>query len=620
MSAQGAATNGVIANGVSTTGVTMLDVFRAQAERLGDREALAELAPSGARADRRIGWREWWRASRQVAAALVAADVAPGDAVAVLAGNRVLWPVADLGILMAGAVSVGVYPTSAPAQVAQILADCGAVAAICDTREQLAKLESVRAALPRLRTVVCEDAAPAVEGGGRVASWADWLAAGAAALRSAPDEMEVERRAAAAAPDDVALLIYTSGSTGEPKGARIPHRYLLASAESVRETLGLTDSDSALSFLPYCHAGERVFGLYTRILCGMRTGHVERQERLAEAARAFEPTLFGGLPRWFEKLYEALVLHERALHGEARARWAGAIRLGRERSALRRRGAPVPAALESAWRDAAEPCRRELARMLGGRVRLATSGGAALPAEVADYLDAAGLTVLGAYGQTEHLCVAFHRPDRYDIETVGPPMPGTEVRIAGDGELLVRRNALTFDGYHGRPAETREAFTPDGGWLRTGDLAELTADGRLRITGRKKEVIALSNGKKVAPLPIEAALTEDPWIAHAMLYGEGERFISALLVPSRAMVEGWLRERGLALGYAEALAHVEVRDRLQQAVDRVNARLSRPEQVRRWVALEHELALERGELTPTLKIRRAAVAERYRDRLLPLYR
>jgi long-chain acyl-CoA synthetase len=598
---------------------TMLDVFRAQAERQGDRVALAELAASGARADRTLTWREWREASRRVAAALVAAGVRPGDAVAVLAGNRMLWPVADLGVLMAGAVSVGVYPTSAAAQVAQLLADCGAVAAVADTAAQLAKLDAARDALPRLRTVVCEDAA-AVRGRRDAVAWDDWLAVGAAALRSLPNETEVERRAAAAAPDDVALLIYTSGSTGEPKGARIPHRYLLASAESVRETLGLTDADSALSFLPYCHAGERVFGLYTRILCGMRTGHVEEQGRLADAARAFEPTLFGGLPRWFEKLYEGLVLHAGALHGAARERWDVAIRLGRERSALRRRRAALPAGLESAWRDAAQPCRTELARMLGGRVRLATSGGAALPVEVADYLDAAGLTVLGAYGQTEHLCVAFQRPDRHDADTVGPPMPGTEVRIAGDGELLVRRSALTFDGYHGRPAETREAFTPDGAWLRTGDLAELTAHGRLRITGRKKEVIALSNGKKVAPLPIEAALTQDPWIAHAMLYGEGERFVSALLVPSRAMVEGWLRERGLALPYADALAHDEVRARLQRAVDRVNAGLSPPEQVRRWVALEHELAQERGELTPTLKIRRAAVAERYRDRLTPLYR
>ena len=601
---------------------TMLDVFRERAERDGDRVAIEELAAAGApRGDRRMTWREWHDASRCAAAALVAGGMRPGDAVAILAGNRMLWPVADLGVLMAGAVSVGVYPTSAPAQVAQQLADCAAVAAIVDTPAQLAKVLEARAALPHLRVVVCEDEdADRAGGGDGVIGWGAWLAGGARALDEPAHAAEVVRRTAAARPGDVALLIYTSGSTGEPKGARIPHRYLSASAASVRDTLALTDADSALSFLPYCHAGERVFGLYTRILCGMRTGHVEDASRLWDAARAFRPTLFGGLPRWFEKLYEALVLHERALPAERRAAWAEAIRLGRERSALRRGGLAVPAALEGAWSRAAEPIRARLAGLLGDRVRLATSGGAALPVEVADYLDAAGLTVLGAYGQTEHLCVAFHRPDRYDTTSAGPPMPGTEVRIADDGELLVRRNALTFDGYHRRPEETRAAFTADGAWLLTGDLAELTPDGRLRITGRKKELIALSNGKKVAPLPIEAALTQDPWIAHALLYGEGERFITALLVPSRPMVEGWLGERGLALSYEEALRHDEVRTRIQEAVDRVNARLSRPEQVRRWALLEHELAAERGELTPTLKIRRTAVAERYRSRLDPLYR
>lgn len=594
---------------------TMLTLFRERAESHGDRIALEELVVGGASADRRLTWREWHEASRNLAAALVEQGVAPGDMVAIIAGNRMIWPIADLAVLMAGAVSVGVYPTSASSQVAQQLADAGAVAAIVDTAEQLAKIDAVRGQLPRLRLVIAEsDGAPS-----GVTRWNDMLAAGATALRSPPNAEALARLATRASLDDLALLIYTSGSTGEPKGARYTHRTLRASAESVRDTLGFGDGDSTLSFLPYCHAGERIFGLYTRILCGMRTTHVEQPQRVWDVAVAAEPTIFGGLPRWFEKTHEALSLHERALHGAARALWMEGIRLGRERSQLRRRGAPVPAALDTAWRDASAASRGVLAGMLGPRVRLATSGGAALSGEVADYLDAAGLTVLGAYGQTEHLCVAFHRPDGYDTTTAGPPMPGTEVRFAEDGELLIRRGALTFDGYHDRPEATRDAFTPDGMWLKTGDLAELV-DGRIRIVGRKKELIALSNGKKVAPLPIEAALTQDAWISHAMLYGEGERFITALLVPSRSTVEAWVRERGLSLSFAEALLHPDVIARVQQVVDAVNAGLSRPEQVRRWALLEHELAPERGELTPTLKLKRSTVAERYRERLEPLYR
>jgi long-chain acyl-CoA synthetase len=609
---------------------TMLQVLRDRVAEHPDRIALEELAVTGSTHDRRLTWREWYELSRAVAASLVRAGVRPGDAVAILAGNRMLWPIADLGVLMAGAVSVGIYPTSAPAQVAQLLADCGAVVAIADSAEQARKLESARssddasATVSPLRLVVCDqvDVSPHLDdvASRDVYSWPRWLADGKLALRDESVAREIDRRVAAAQPDDVALLIYTSGSTGEPKGARITHRYLRASAESVRETLGLTSADSALSFLPYCHAGERIFGLYTRILAGMRTGHVEDPARVWDAARVFEPTIFGGLPRWFEKLYESLVLHERTLPEARRGEWAEAIRFGRVRSGFRRRGHTVPEAVERAWQDSSQITRAQLAILLGSRVRLATSGGAALPTEVADYLDAAGLTVLGAYGQTEHLCIAFHRPDRYNTTSVGLPMPGTEVRIAPDGELLVRRGALTFDGYHGKPAESIAAFSDDGLWLSTGDLAELTEDGRLRITGRKKEIIALSNGKKVAPLPIEAALTADPWIAHAMLYGDGERFITALLVPSRAMIDDWQREQGLSLAHEDALRRPEVQARLQSAVDRVNAALSRPEQVRRWALIEHELTAERGELTPTLKVRRSTVADRYRDRLLPLYR
>lgn len=597
---------------------TMLGVFRERALRHGDRVALEELAASGAPADRRLTWREWYDASRAVAAALIAAGTRPGDSVAILADNRNLWPVSDLGVLMAGAVSVGLYPTSAPAQVAQLLADCGAVAAIADSTEQLAKVSAARAKLPRLRTVVCENAESASLGRD-VTAWDSWLDAGARALRDTRNAEEVDRRAATVRPNDVALLIYTSGSTGDPKGARITHRYLSASAASIRETLGLGEDDTALSFLPYCHAGERVFGLYTRITCGMRTGHVADGSRIWETARAFEPSVFGGLPRWFEKLHESLLLHEHTLSGAERSSWDEGLRLGRERSALRRRGLHVPEALEHGWQRASAASRAHLAARIGTRVRLATSGGAALPADVADHLDACGLTVLGAYGQTEHLCISCHRPNNYDSTSAGSPMPGTEVRVAADGELLVRRGALTFDGYHGRPDETAAAFTADGDWLLTGDLAELTSEGRLRITGRKKELIALSNGKKIAPLPIEAELTQDPWITQALLYGEGEPFITALLVPSRAMIEEWLRQQALVLPYEEALRHGAVRERIQIAVDRVNARLSRPEQVRRWTLLEHELVAERGELTPTLKIRRTAVAERYRSRLEPLY-
>jgi long-chain acyl-CoA synthetase len=596
---------------------TVLAAFLSRARSTPDRIAIEDLTAGGAPEDVSLTWAQWRDASRAFAAALVADGVQPGDCVAILAGNAMVWPIADIGILMAGGVSVGIYPSSAPGQVRELLADCAAVAIVADTVEQLGKVRSVASDLPRLRRVVCADPAPFV-GAHR---WREYLTTGAIAIAESADVVaEIEARTSRATADDVAVLIYTSGSTGEPKGAEISHRYLAASAASVQDTLALTDADTSLSFLPYSHAGERVFGLYSRIVCGMRTGHVPNHNRLWDAARNFEPTVFGGLPRFFEKIYESLIVHERALDDDARTAWQRAVELGRERFRYRRAGLPVPDPLETTWRDISKPCAEQIAEVLGGNLRLATSGGATLPVEVADYLDAIGLTVLGAYGQTEHLCIAFHRPDSYDTETVGRPMPGTELRIDSDGEVLVRRGPLTFSGYHGKPDASRDAFTDDGEWLRTGDLGELTPAGRLRLTGRKKELIALSSGKKIAPLPIESRLIEDPWIGHAMLYGEGERFVSALLVPRRRVLEAWRQERGLELDYDDLLGHPDVVRRVQQAVDRVNAGLSSPERIKRFVLLERELSVEADELTPTLKIRRAVVADRYRDRLQLLYR
>jgi long-chain acyl-CoA synthetase len=549
----------------------LLDRFRELASTRGDTEALR--TPHG----EHYTWREWHDRSRQFAAALVAAGVRRGERVAVLAANLPLWPVADVGALLAGVVSVGVYPTSAPSQVRDMLADCEARLIVVDTPEQLAKVLEAREGLPRLAHVV----ALAGEGPG-VVSWDAWLAGGERALGDASVVAALDRAQRESRGSDIAVMIYTSGSTGRPKGACISLECLRASASSTQATLGLTDADTSLSFLPFSHAGERMFGLYTRIRVGMSAMVVGDIAEVWDAARVYKPTLFGGLPRFYEKVSEALRL------------------------------------AESQGADAA--ARRDIVRRhFGDKLRVATSGGAALPVDVARHLEANGVVVLGAYGQTEHLCVAFHRPTRYGFDSVGWPMPGTELRIADDGEVLVRRGALTFSGYHGRPDETRAAFTDDGEWLYTGDLGAITADGQLVISGRKKELIALSTGKKVAPLPIEAALTDGLWISHAMLYGEGRKFISALFWLGRPAAEAWAHEHDVP-GDLDALVRQDgVRAHVRQMVERVNANLSRPEQVREWVLLGAEPSVEGGELTPTLKLRRNDMAARYGALLEPFY-
>jgi long-chain acyl-CoA synthetase len=451
---------------------TILDVFAERVRRHPDRIALEELVAKGAPHDERLSWREWHELASRVGAALVRDGVEPGEAVAIHSGNRNLWPIAEIGVLMAGAVSVGVHTTSSIDDIVRQLNDCNAAAIIVDTTERLATLMEARGELPSVRVIVCE-AGPS--NGARW--WGEWLG----------DSMAAGMRFPRATPDDVALLAYSTGHTGEPRGARITHRCIAASAASIRATLRLGDLDRSLSVLPYSGASERIFGLYTRIRCGMTTAHVDDRAKLGDAARSFEPTLFIASPSDFAAIDEALRLHERTLGGEERERWCAAIERGHERSLLRQRDEPVPDLLEARWRVASTPCRAELARMLGGNTRLAVSLGGALPVDVADYLDAAGLTVLAAYGRDEHPCIAMQRPDARDLASVGPPMPGTEVRVADDGELLVRRNALTFAGYLGKPNATRRAFTEDGAWLKTGKLAELGANGQVRILGPTKE-------------------------------------------------------------------------------------------------------------------------------------
>jgi long-chain acyl-CoA synthetase len=554
---------------------TVLRRFLAQVAARPAAVAHRDLAAGGAAADRDVAWAEWAREARMAAAALVAGGLACGDRVAILAGNTPLWPMLELAVLMAGGVSVGVFPTCTAEQLREVLADCGARVLVVAGTAQLEKARAACArpsdptASPQLVADSCDSVEEAVDAGASadasgatVRPLSAWMATGARALAVAVHATEVDRRVRAARPDDVAALIYTSGSTGEPKGACIPHAYLLASAESIQDTLGLTTEDRALALLPFAHAAERVFGLHTRVVCGMTGGLVRDAARTWEAARAFHPTLLGLVPRFYERLYEAV---RAAAPGERRA---------------------------------------VVAAHVGDAVRLATSGGASLPPTVAEGLRLAGLTVLGAYGQTEHLCVAFQRPGDAEHAGVGRPMPGTELRIAEDGEILVRRSALTFGGYLGRPAATDEAFTPDGMWLRTGDLGTVDAHGRLHVTGRKKELLALSTGKKVAPLPIEARLAEHPAVAQAVLVGDGRRFIVALLFVPRG-----------AAGAADG----ELRATLAEHVAAVNATLAPHERVARFAVVPGELTIEGGMLTPTLKVRRAAVEAHHHAALEALY-
>lgn len=526
--------------------IPLVHRFVTRAQEAPDALAFAVYARGDTRASASMTWGAWYEASRALAVHLLHTGVAAGDRVAILAPNRPLWPIADLALQMIGAIGVGIFPGSAASQIEALIADSGA----------------------RLTITADETVFDAMMANGR-------------ALLATDDTSRdvLDARLSAVRLDDLAAIIYTSGSTGIPKGACLSHRYLAASAVSIVDVLGLTAADRVLSFLPFSHAAERVFGQCTRLLTGMSAALIEDPTDVFPVAADFEPTLLGGLPRIFERLHEAV---------------------------------------EVARRDGADP-KAAIAARIGRHCRLATSGGAAMPVDVAEQLAELGLPIVGAYGQTEHLCIAMNRPSRVRFDTVGEPMPGTTVRIADDGELLVARGPLTFSGYWGKAEETRAAFTDDGAWLHTGDRAEQAPDGSLRITGRLKEILALSNGRKVAPAPIEAALNASPFIAHAVCHGEGRRFLSALLSPRQTVVEAWARREGIETPWPALLTHPQVQAVFTEAVSRVNRDLARTDRVQRFVVIEHELSVEDGTLTPTLKVMRHVIADRFAPLFDALY-
>jgi len=553
------------------TAALLVHVFEERARAQPDALAYA-VYPRGARAPaHRTTWGELHRDARGLAAAMLSCGVERGDRIAVHSGNSPLWPAVDLAIGLVGAVGVGIYPSSAPAQTQAMLADARPRIVFTGSAQAHGDVAAARAALAATFDIV----APGETAG----DWHAWREAGITALASPAFSTALAARTASVCADDIAALIYTSGSTGEPKGAQISHGCLAASASSIASVLGLTPSDSMVSFLPFSHAAERIFGACTRIHVGMSSALVEDPADVFHVCRDFGPTVFGGLPRVFERMYEAAEI--------ARAE-------GRDPRAC-------------------------IDERVGTRCRLATSGGAMLPIRVANALAELGLPVLGAYGQTEHLCVAMNHPGEPAPETVGPPMPGTEIRIAADGEVLVRRSALTFSGYFGKPEATAAAFTADGEWLQTGDLGQLDQQGRLRITGRAKEMIALSNGRKVAPLPIEAALTADPLIAHVACHGEGRKYLVALLSLRRDAVAAWARANGVS-GDWKALTHAEaLRADLQRAVDGVNATIARTDQIKAFGITDEEFTSENGCLTPTLKLMRRVINERFAARFEELH-
>ena len=560
--------------------------------------------------------REFFDHIRDLSLGLAGLGVQPGDRVALLCESRPEWLMADLAILTQGAVTVPVYPTLSAAQVRHLLADAAASVAIAGDETQAAKVREAWPELGDLRTLIVVDPSDGAGQSDRELTFADTQARGHRRLLAENGlAREFKETAAAIQPDQLATIIYTSGTTGDPKGVMLTHEAVVSNVLGVDTMVTPVEDDEALSFLPLSHAFERTV-MYLYLLKGVTITFAESTDTIARDMQRVKPTVMTGVPRVYEKLH-ARVLETAAQAPKVRqAIFAWALRVGRACSAVEHAGGQPSSLMRVQRRLADRLVFSQIRERMGGRLRFVVSGGAALSRVVAEFLFAIGVPVFEGYGLTETAPVLTINPETAPrLGTVGKAIPRVELRIADDGEILARGPNVMI-GYYGKPEATAEAIKD--GWFCTGDIGRLDDDGYLMITDRKKELLVTAGGKNVAPQPIEQRLKEHPLVAEAMLVGDGRPFISVLILPDWAALAAAVPDSANA-DRAALVQRADVQARFDEVVSEVNADLPRFEQIRRFAALPTELSVEAGELTPTLKIKRRVVAEKWREAIDGLY-
>jgi long-chain acyl-CoA synthetase len=554
-------------------------------------------------------WADYATEVRRAARALVALGVEPGGTTAILGFNRPEWVVFAMATMAAGGAPAGIYTTSSPPEIGYVVGHAESPVVLVEDEAQWQKIAAVRGDLPRLRHVVLMRGAAVDDPA--VLTWEAFLARG-----DAVPEAALEERLAGIRPDGVATLIYTSGTTGPPKAVMLSHRSLAWTADVARELVQLGDDATLLSYLPLSHIAEQMFTIHGPATAGCAVAFAESLERLADNLREVRPTVFFGVPRVWEKLQLGVTAKLAEARG-AKAALAGWARgVGARYHERRLAGEDPGPALTVQYRLADRLVLSRVRRALGlDRAQVCVSGAAPIARDVLEFMASLGIVVREVYGQSEDCGpTAINLPGRTRFGTVGPPIPGVTVRIAEDGEILVR-GPNVFLGYYKDPGATADAL--QDGWLHSGDLGRFEPDGLLRITGRKKDLIITSGGKNVAPANLEKLLEGIPLVSHAVVVGDGRHYLSALLTLDEAALERLAAERGLP---AEGRHHhPDVRAVLQEGVDAVNAKVARVESIRRLHVLETPLSVADGTLTPTLKVRRQLVTRRYAREIEALY-
>jgi long-chain acyl-CoA synthetase len=541
-----------------------------------------------------VSWPEAARRVDDLANGLLALGIRKGDAFSIMAATALEWCLFDFALGLIGAIGAPVYANSSPRDAAYVIGHSDSVGVLVEDEEQLSKVESVRGDLPDLRQVLTFADLPELEARGRE--------------HAASHPTALDEAAARVDDEDLFTYIYTSGTTGPPKGCMIRHRnyYEMAAIVDKLERRFVGPEDTLLLYLPLAHNYGRLIHLQA-IHVGYTLAFCRDPLRVGEAFAAVRPTVFPSVPRVYEKVHTAVVAGLSEKHGPKRRIADWALGIGREVSRRQEAGEPIPRSLALRHKLADRLVYSKVKQRFGGRLRLANSGGAPLARDVIDLLAALDIPVYEGYGLTEcTTACSVNRPDAFKFGTVGRPLPGVEVRLAEDGELEMR-SPTVFAGYLKDPEATREVLGDDG-WLRTGDIAEIDADGFITITDRKKDIIVTAGGKNIAPQNIENDLKSSRYVSQAIVLGDRRPYVTALLTLDEDEVAKWRADGG-----------EDVNGLVQGIVDEVNRDRSRYEQIRRFEVLPRDFSAEEGEITPTLKLRRRVVQEHFADTIERLY-
>jgi long-chain acyl-CoA synthetase len=555
-----------------------------------------------------ISYPQLGEVASEIASGLMALGIQRGDRIGILSNTRPEWTLADLGSLAAGATIAPIYQTNSPEECAYVLSHCEARLVFCEDDDQLAKVATIRGRCPALEHVVAFDGS--MEGSISLGELRK--------LGSSLAGADLDERIASVSPQDVATLVYTSGTTGPPKGCMLTHANLMATMEMYLQRVNFDDTHTVFMFLPLAHVLARVTQMVS-IQVGATIAYWERDPaKILENLAEVRPSHFPSVPRVFEKIYTAAASGIEDEHRTKRALIRWALDTGARTRQAEREGRRLGALAQGRYQVADKLVLSKVRRLFGGQLELALTGAAPIAQDVLEFFDSCGIPVLEGYGMTESCAAStLNTEAEQRFGTVGKPLPGTEVRIADDGEILMH-GPNVFLGYFKDPEATAETLADDG-WLRTGDLGRLDEGGYVSITGRKKDLIITSSGKNITPANIENRLKESRWISEAVVYGDNRPYLVALIGLDPDEAPALAARFGIDADPATMAGDERVRAELQKVVDEVNSHFARIEQVKRFAVLEVELSQAGGELTPTLKVKRNVVNAHYADVINALY-